>query len=294
MEANRNLNYLIDALDKEGLFLNTSKTKMIDLQGRESAEEDHKADPAAGKPEEFDPVDTETKIEELIRVRGHYTTRIVKTYRCPGEEQIKVYQRMDLDGLKATLDRSIDEPEDSIRNFIKAFIYQKRAKVVSDLCEVLGKHIHYVPYIVDALIKEQKRFNEAERNALRDFFADILNGDQCTEYYKIAAFRLCSESAYDGLAICRDYIDYMPIALSPVTQREVIMRMAELGDRPALVSLRSRYGHFSLPARRAIFYCWKMTDKVLPAEKRAFMKTLNKTEADPLISREAGKLIAAI
>lgn len=62
--------------------------------------------------------------------------------------------------------------------------------------------------------------------------------------------------------------------------------MAELGDRPALVSLRARYGHFPLPARRAIFYCWKTTDKVLPAEKRAFMKTLNKTEADPLISRE--------
>lgn len=291
MEANRNLNYLIDALDAEGLFLNTSKTAMIDLKARLENVEEPPGGPGEEQVAEFEPIDTVTKVERVVRIAGRYTSRIVKSYRCPGEDQIKIYQKMNLAELKLSIDKDIDVSEDNIRNYIKAFIYQAGEKSVPDLCEIISKHIHYVPYIVDALIKERVRLSGTERVKLRDFFASMLNGDQCTEYYKIAAFRICSEPDFNGLEICRKYIEGMPIALNPISQREIVLRMAELGDRPALVMLRQKYGHFSLTARRAIFYCWKITERVLPAEKRAFMKTLHKTETDRLIVREAGKML---
>lgn len=288
LEANRNLNYLIDALDREGLFLNTAKTNMIDLS---KALVDEEGFDQTEQPPEFDPIDTKTKEVRVVRVTGRYSSRLVRTYRCPGEEQIKLYQKIDLASLKSEIDKDIDVSEDKIRNFVKGFIYQNNKKSVTDICDVVSRHIHYMPYVVDALIKEKHRLSSDNKTELTPFFEKVLVGDQCTEYYKIAAFRLCSEPEFGGLEVCRTFIESMQIALSPISQREMILRMADLGDRSTLVTLRQKYWHFSLIARRAIFYCWKTTDKVLNAEKRAFMKTLHKTEADSLIVREAGKLL---
>lgn len=69
------------ALRREGLFLNSGKTKLIDLD-REREEKELARD-------EFDPLDLEEKIEAFKTIHGTYSSRIAKYYRYPGKETAK-------------------------------------------------------------------------------------------------------------------------------------------------------------------------------------------------------------
>ncbi|WP_157215141.1 RNA-directed DNA polymerase [Flavisphingomonas formosensis] len=282
LEANTSLNILIEALDREGLFLNVAKTKMINI------EKGHAEENPEGTEEEFAPIDPNEAVSEIRRVHSRYSSRLVRTYRYPGKEQITRYMKTDIKAIKNRIATELDVADDEIREFIKAFIYQSRREVV-DLVDVLKRHVHYLPYVVDAIIKEKNRFSQKEREEIRVFFDDFLDGGKCAEYYMLAAFRLSSEPGFGVLEVCRRFLARIPLTTSPIVMREMVLRMAELGDRDALVALKSVYWNVGTVVRRAIFFCWKASEKILLAEKNAFFRTLNKSESDPLIVRESGK-----
>lgn len=286
LEANTYLNILIEALDREGLFLNVAKTKMISIENGHTEEDVEQSE------EEFSPIDPHETIQELRRVHSQYTSRLVRTYRYPGKEQIARYKKTDIKKVKERISKELDVSDDEIREFIKAFIYQSR-RDVSDLVDVIKRHVHYLPYVVDALIKEKSRFSTKEREGIREFFDSFLDGEKCAEYYMLAAFRLSSEPDFMGLEVCRNFLKRISLSTSPIVMREMVLRMADLGDRDALVALKSIYWNVGAVVRRAIFFCWMASEKILPAEKKAFFRTLNKSENDPIILRESGKALSA-
>lgn len=287
LQANAHLNILIESLDNEGLFLNTSKTKMIDLQNPDSD-----AEFLDGVMHEFDAVDENEKVEVLRRVSTRYATRLVKTYRTPGKEKIKEYKRIDINSIAKEIESDIDINENFIRQYLKGFIYQE-PKDIHRFLSIVERNFHFMPYFVDALIKEADRFDAVQRREIHDYFYDLLISNRCAAYYRIAAIRLCSSPKFLNLLKSRDYFDQISIQESPITLHEFVLHFGKIADRDLLICFKNLYWNVTPMVRRAILYAWRHSDKIINSEKRAFFKTIHKTETDHLLVREAGKLISA-
>lgn len=287
LQANTHLNILIEALDNEGLFLNTSKTKMIDL-----TKNDPETESFDKSMEEFESVDENEKVEILKRVANRYASRLVKTYRMPGKEKIREYRKIDLKNVAQEIESDIDVNENFIRQYLKGFIYQD-PKDIPRFLSIIERNFHFMPYFVDALIKEANRFTNDQRREIHDYFYGLLFDNRCAAYYRIAAIRLCSAPKYVNLLKSRDYFDRISIQESPITLHEFVLQFGKVADRDLLVCFKSLYWNVTPMVRRAILYSWRHSNKVINSEKRAFFKTIHKTEADPLLVREAGKLISA-
>ena len=114
-EAHSHLHFLIERLDTEGLFLNTSKTVFMDIE-RGGSDYDAAEEKALSK---FEAIDEQEKLVTQKSVRVGYVARIVKSYRFPGQEKIKKLETEDLEkAAGAAGDAPFERAEEKIRFFV--------------------------------------------------------------------------------------------------------------------------------------------------------------------------------
>lgn len=281
-EAHAYLNILIQELDKESLFINTSKTVFIDL-ARSRSEPDAEQSSVI-----FSPEDEEERVEEKRFIKVGYASKLVKVYRYPGREQIKKYESENLDVLKAkTLSAHPDDVENSIRYFVRCFIYSKYRNI-DDLIAVIDRYVHSLTYIVDALIKEEKRFSTAEAQKISDAFCEMYDRHARSPFYDLAILRLICHQKYKNIEFVRTTFARLPLTTNPIFLREFILRSRNIADREMLLSFRRLYNRVSLPVRRSIFFVILNSDQILDGEKLAWLKQVNKSEPDSYLKAVAG------
>ncbi|GJD91816.1 hypothetical protein BHAOGJBA_5369 [Methylobacterium hispanicum] len=281
-QAHAYLNILIQELDKESLFINTSKTTFIDL-------EQHRTEPSE-EPQKaaFDPEDEDARVEEKTFVTVGYISKLIKTYRYPGREQIKRYKNEVLTDLKnKTLNSRPDNLEENIRYFVRCFIYNDSREII-DLIDVIDRYVHSLTYIVDALIKEEGRFSDSEVELLSKAFCEMYEKYARSPFFDLAILRLLCHGRYQSLDFVRRTFDGLKLSTNPIFLREFILRTRDIADREMLLSFRRLYSKVSLPVRRAIFHVIEKSDKLLDGEKYAWFKQVHKSEADHYLKVMAG------
>jgi hypothetical protein len=288
-EAHSHLHNLIEALDREGLFLNTSKTVFFDIDEVEHEEIDESAKPALL---EFDAIDEAESIVTKKSVKVGYVSRIVKSYRYPGKEKIEALQRNNLAELLSIMNSiPFERAEDKIREFVQSFIYQGGVGV-DFLVQLVERYIHSLTYVVDALIKESDRIPSTQRLAIRDACVEYYARNSLSPYYRLIILRLIAHPSYLSESFLGRFLDDIKLDDSVVILREFCCRIRDVASRDLLNRLLKMYERNSTVVRRAIFEVYTSSEKILPGEKKAWVKNVNVSESDPYIKALAGRLLS--
>lgn len=286
-EAHSHLNLLIELLDREGLFINTSKTVFFDL-GQELSEEDsddHRV------PAVFDKIDEAEKTEHTAVVKVGYVSKIGKFYRYPGQEKVRELQELELSTLyESVMSSNLESLESNVKLFVQSFIYQggHRADL---LLGVIGRYVHSLTYVVDGLIKESGRLSDLVRRDLSNRFAKFYGDHRIAVYYKLMIIRLLCDRAYVDRSFIAQEFDSLRCQDSEIFIREFVLRMAPVADRSMILAMMRLYPKSALAIKRAIFDVVKRSGCILEAERYAWIKNISIAERDQYISSLAGRIV---
>lgn len=289
-EAHDSLHYLIEELDKEGLFLNTSKTAFMDISS--SAEPEGPEKDMLGQ---FQAIDESEKLTQHKRIRVGYVNRIVKHYRYPGVEKIKQLMNVDLDAsAKDVNDATFESAEDQIKNFVQAFIYQG-ARRLDLLSEVISRYVHSITYVVDALIRESGKIDDSQKKNISSMFLDHYRGNRLSPYYKLMILRLLSDDEYMNIEFAELFLSDLSVddGNREFLLREFCLRIKNISSRRMLNKLKLMYNGSSVITKRAIFFAYSESSIILHGEKRAWVRNVHYSEADPYIKALAGRHIGS-
>lgn len=283
-EAHSYLNTLVEALDKEGLFLNASKTRFIDLNEyrKDQANYDDESEPNTEKDTKFEPIDTSTKIVEVKTVTVGYTAKISRTYRYPGKEMVEFYKNVNIDDEIEKLRLDHSDLEKRLRHAFKAYVYQGGARV-DLLFAIIDRYVHSLAYIVDGLIQESAIIAPAIRELIADKFVGYYKSHSLAPYHKVAIVRLLSDKNYCRYDFILESIQNMKFSDPEILNSEIIMNASRFADREMLRALRFLYDSSSPFLRRAIFLGYYNSRSILQGEKDAWFKNLLTQERDEII-----------
>ena len=145
-------------------------------------------------------------------------------------------------------------------------------------------------YVVDALIKEHHRFSKEAREEIATKFIDFYFKHGKSEYYNLMIIRLLSIDAFYTKGFFANAIKSMPITVNPVYFQQFVLMSAQALTRPEFLTLKDIYTSQHLFVRRAIFYAFMKAESILTSEKKAWAKTLAKSEKDDLLKRQAANI----
>lgn len=284
-EAHSYLHILIEELDKEGLFLNTSKTVFFDLTYQEDGENIAENEGLT----DFSPIDESERIEGQKLIKVGYVSKIVKHYRYPGEEKIRHLQTLNIDEEARKLGNlPFERAEENIKNFVQIFIYQDSSKIEL-LDMVISKYIHSLTYIVDALIKEKDRISYKEK--IKSLFIEFYNRNTISPYYKLVIVRLLSSEEYIDKDFLIRFLHDIKVKDNQMLLREFCLRVKDIEDRALINEIKNLYTKSSIIVKRAIFDIYENSSSIIEAEKRAWIKNIAVSEKDQILKKKANLYI---
>lgn len=192
------LTQLIERLWMEGLTINKSKTKIEDVTSL--------CDKSTSASEIKAP--TNSHIAGLAGISEKRPFRIVAGYggtiptrfrNASASEKEKLSQTSAEELLSKIKGENLASPED-VLVFIKSSIYSRKFALLRNLPQVLSSFPQFVPYAVDALIKNRDDIDEPIRCSLKEAFsAQLAEKNYLPEYIAIALIRLLGSEGYrDG------------------------------------------------------------------------------------------------
>ena len=173
-EANKILSCFVEILNKHGLSINTSKTKMRDIS-------EYHID--SSKKRKIN----QEGISEIIR---GYSGIVPSKFRKLSDSEIEKLKKEDeLELLNNLKTANVIEPENIIK-CIKILIAKKNYEALLDIPDILRKYPQFVPYFSDVMFKNKEFIsNKIYNDILNDFF-DWLNDDNMQEYLLISIVKL--------------------------------------------------------------------------------------------------------
>lgn len=266
------------ALRREGLFLNSGKTKLIDLALEKEEQEEEKL--------EFDPIDVEEKIEKTQLIRTRYASRIAKYYRYPGKEAINKLQKLDL----AELLKNVSNPnstEDALKQFVKAAIYSASIDFIW-LEKVIDLYPHLIPYVVDAIVKENDgaaaRLTPQFRKKAVAKFRSIFKVYSRNDYFRIQACRLlCALDSGCGPFLSKELLKLTNSG--EVVFAQAIYFMEGNIPRAQFLDMLGRYHNYGFFARSGLASLLQCGKVIGGDERKAQMRHLSASELDPFLTK---------
>ncbi|MFO0886401.1 MAG: RNA-directed DNA polymerase, partial [Pirellulales bacterium] len=182
------LSKLNTRLSRDGLVLNTAKTKLLAVRNAEDV------DSHLDKREHDD---AEKVLRSVNKLTGGYN-RIVRTFILPASDKHAAFQKIDINlELKALEDFKIVE-FDSVQKMVVATLVQKKFEVLPILADTCRKHMYALDYFVDMLIRNGDLIPDDVRTQIREFFASVIRekGFGTFEWHEATLSRLFSNEKY--------------------------------------------------------------------------------------------------
>jgi hypothetical protein len=278
-QAYEAMQVLDSALRAEGLFLNSGKTRLIDL--------DHENEEDSLETDHFEPIDLNEKIEKQTLVRsGRYSSRIAKYYKYPGKEAVKELQSIDVNQLL----KEISQPscqEDKLKLYIKASIYASQPNFVF-IENALSLYPHLIPYACDALIKEtgddgiikDDKYCKSAVRYFRNIYRKFLNND----YFRIQIIRLLSQIDSDvGSFISKEISNIKPS--QDIQFSQTLYIAGQKLPRVAFLRMLSNYHSYGYVARTCLIYCLVKGNILKDEERKAQIRNFKRTEPDGFLNK---------
>lgn len=160
--AQRWMNLLTTRLFRDGLMLNTGKTK---LYLATKSEDDAKS----AKPEDT----PEAVIRKVTKLTGGYS-RIARTFIMPASEKYDAFKSIDVPLEISRIDSDGIPEFEGIQKLIVASLVQLRFGQLEQLAEVCTRYLYSLDYFVDMLIKNADLIPVVNQAKIADTFAALI------------------------------------------------------------------------------------------------------------------------
>lgn len=183
--AQRWMNSLTTRLFRDGLMLNTGKTKLY-LARKQEDEAEH-------KPEES----PEAIIKKVTMLTGGYN-RIARTFFMPSNEKYQVFRAVDVSKeIKSLHSQGIPEFE-GIQKLIISCLVQQKFDQLEEIAKLCGNYLYSLDYFVDMLKKNAEVIPTKNQTAIADYYAKMISSSAfgALEWHQATLASLLSHPKY--------------------------------------------------------------------------------------------------
>jgi hypothetical protein len=274
--AHRAIQVLTEMLCDEGLALNSAKTSVRPIIGesafREEITDQHLT--------EHEKIDTSRVVETRVPLRVSGRTAYSKRYDRPGERALSALRSLDKTQFLQELNASSNSDEEIlIRRVVKFFIYVDQD---AELLRMLLAHkITAVFYIVDALLKEEEKFDEETARAIVGEMKKALNWERMAYPFQLPILRLFSSQKFCDDEFTRGLFDRQTVGDNHVFFREIIAVSGGCLDRQRLRKLAIEiFPALPRSTKRAVYLSVRDHEVLSADEKRPLLRNMRQSEDD--------------
>lgn len=278
-KAHSNLALLTLKLSKEGIFLNTQKTKVKDISNYNK--QDLNSDVNNDQNDvNFDEVDDEHPSLPKI-IRG-YSGLIPSKFRKLSNIEIEKLKENDLDKLICDASKSILIEEKTITTIIRTIVAKKEYSRFTELPKILKKFPQFIPYFIDAVMKcEGMRKKDLVK--IQNDFEEWMTNIDVPEYIQVYLVRIYSNSIFENNGILLNTFRNLKRNSGDYIGRALLESLDGKLSRGELLEIRDYYYRADKWEERQIL---KMISHGLSkGEKRAFFKDIKIHEDDYFINK---------
>ena len=284
--AHHSLSILVDRLNKEGLFLNTSKTEIKDVS---KAEENHNEDSV--KPIETDEVIGRSIVIDEMTLRNKFNIpKIIRGYsgliptkfRKLTEKEANKLQDNNLETLYNELETSILMDPKAFVELLKTAIAQKQSDYLVKTIVVLKNFPQFLPYTLDVINKHEYLLADEEIEKIELELQGWLKSDKYPEYILVYLVRFFSLGKFKNKKILFDYFRLLKRNEGSYIGRAVLEELEKLVGRGEVLEIRDYYTRADLWEKRQIA---RIVDiHISDGEKRPFFKNILAQDNDIFLS----------
>lgn len=186
--AQRWMNKLNTRLFRDGLMLNTGKTRLA------KAKKDEEGD---ARDDDGDEETAERVLKEVTKLTGGYN-RIARRFIMPSEDKHHLFEEVDIDAEIESLKEEAIIEFKGIQQLVIACLVQKKFSKLIQVAELCSRYMYSLDYFVDMLIKNKEFIPEKQRDEVADFFARLSMDREfySFEWHQASVAELLSDDAY--------------------------------------------------------------------------------------------------
>lgn len=266
-EAHTWLSILVERLNQEGLFLNTSKTKISSYNElkKEQNEESAKR------------IDSEMEKTELPLVIRGYSGIIPTKFRKLSENEIKNLKELDIVSYESEkISKDLIEPSD-LQKYLRALVAQEIWDKLSDASLILNRFPQFIPYYLDCVSKSRNNLQKYEEK-IKSEIKSIGNDESLLEYLRVYIFKYLSAIEDNNKYLLNTYLNlkrgegiYLGRALLECIFKNI--------DRNDVLEIKKCFQRADPFEKRIILRI--MHYKLNKDEFNVFFKNISLTEDDP-------------
>ena len=274
-KAHSQLAMLVQRLSKEGITLNSQKTKLTDISSWKAEKNKSIVDNDSDKTNiASEACEKNTKHfvdENKSKIIRGYSGLVPTKFRELTLSQIEKLQEKSLDEMYNVLNETILVDPKSISEFIKTIVAQNRIDYLAKVPELLKKFPQFIPYFIDVIIKKGKKLDESSKQSIKNDFMSWFNEDT-PEYIQVYIVRLLSSEIINDKECLLNLFRELKRNSGEYIGRALLEALDGKLNRGDAIELRDYFYRADNWERRQIL---KLVQQTIPkSECRPFMKDI--------------------
>lgn len=274
--AHHSLSVLVDRLNKEGLFLNTSKTEIKDVSKAEVNRDEDSTQPLETNEEipknvTIDEAMLRNKFNIPKIIRG-YSGLIPTKFRKLTERERNKLLENNLEVLYQEIEASTLMEPKAFVELIKTAIAQEQSEYLVKTIVILKNFPQFLPYTLDVIIKYEYLLSDQQIQDIEEELQSWLVSSNYSEYILVYLVRFFSVGKFKNKKILFDYFRLLKRNDGNYIGRAVLEELEGLIGRGEVLEIRDYYIRADLWEKRQIA---KIIDThISEGEKRPFFKNI--------------------
>lgn len=267
-EAHRNLAILVERLNKEGLFLNFSKTNIKELIKNDNKQKQEK------KEDKNFNIDVFNKI-----IRGYSGLIPLKFRELSDSEKNKFTNEDENENILKLKDTLLIDPKEFIVT-IKIIVAKEKYDRLSEISEIIGRFPQFIPYYVDILVKYASKIPQNTINKIKNNMSKWITEDEIPEYIKVYVIRLFSIDEFKDKEIVFRAFRNLKRNAGDYIGRAILESLENDLNRGEVIEIRDYYTRADIWEKREILKI--VQEKLSVGENRPFLKDIKLHSQDIL------------
>ncbi|WP_270344192.1 RNA-directed DNA polymerase [Bacillus mobilis] len=254
--AFKHLTLLIERLNLEGLFLNTSKTKIQDISDKlEYAIEDDTVSNIQCVEDDHNRNENIEEINNAINkakiIRG-YSGVIPFKFRKLTENQIKSLLRVDIGTMLEKLSTKVIVKPEEITEMVRSIVAQRKWGEFDKTLPILSKFPQFIPYFSDMTIKHLEQIPDKTLKSITQQFTKWFTEEDTPEYILIYLVRFFASTESNNKEVMINYFRGLRRNSGDYIGRALLESFGNKLSRNEILEVRKYYERADVLEKRQI------------------------------------------
>lgn len=268
-EAHTYLSILVERLNQEGLFLNTTKTKIASIS-------EIKSD---SKPEKSSDVAEKEKSELPLIIRG-YSGIIPTKFRKLSDSEINNLKELEVQNIyNEKINKDLIDPVE-LQKYIRCLVAQQKWTELAQVSLILNRFPQFIPYYLDCISKNMESLNNNDKNLINNNIINLVQDSSLLEYLRVYIFRFLAKNEVNKKFLLETYLN-LRRGEGIYLGRALLEDLSQYLDRDDVLEIKKGFQRADASEKRIILRL--MHYKLNKDEFNVFVKNISLTENDPWI-----------